>query len=91
MQHNFTGMSADGLVAATRRAGRRREMKGRLEDGRSTHFVVGYTPSDFDSETTMKFRGEAKSDGGVPAAGWCPVHGAAVHCLLLPFINMCMF
>ncbi|XP_052769192.1 uncharacterized protein LOC128209273 [Mya arenaria] len=67
--HNFTGINTGGTVASKRRVGRRREMKGRLEDGRSTHFVVGYTPFDFDSETTMKFRGEMKSDFGIPAAG----------------------
>ncbi|KAH3852062.1 hypothetical protein DPMN_094557 [Dreissena polymorpha] len=67
--HNFAGMSAEGPTASNRRSARRREMKGRLADGRSTHFVVGYTPSDFDSETKMKYRGEPVNDGDLPPAG----------------------
>lgn len=67
--HNFTGILKRGKSAGRRRTNRQKECKGRLDDGRSTHFIVGYTPFDFDSETKMKFRGDKKSDQEIPAAG----------------------
>lgn len=67
--HNFSGMMMRGHSAGKRRLSRHKESKDRLEDGRSTHFVVGYTPYDFASETKMKFRGDPKSDKEIPAAG----------------------
>lgn len=69
LQHNFTGMQMRGGSASKRRSKHKKEAKGRLNDGRSTHFVVGYTPFDFSSETQMKFRGESKTDGQIPPAG----------------------
>lgn len=62
-------MMMRGHSAGKRRLSRHKESKDRLEDGRSTHFVVGYTPYDFASETKMKFRGDPKSDKEIPAAG----------------------
>lgn len=67
--HNFTGMFSAGNSASSRRVSGKKQARARLNDGRSTHFVVGYTPFDFKSETTMKFRGEKKNDIGVNPAG----------------------
>ena len=62
-------MFTRGGTASSRRASRTKEAKNRLEDGRSTHFVVGYQPFDFASETKLKFDGTAKNDQEIPAAG----------------------
>lgn len=62
-------MFTRGKSAGKLRTNRHKESKGRLTDGRSTHFIVGYAPFDFSSETTMKFRGDEKSDLEIPAAG----------------------
>lgn len=67
--HNFSGMSMHGPVASSRRAFRKKDARQRWTDGRTTHFVVGYTPFDFSSETKMKFRGDGKNDQEVSPAG----------------------
>ncbi|XP_045165354.1 uncharacterized protein LOC123529189 [Mercenaria mercenaria] len=67
--HNFTGMFTRGKSAGRRRRNRQKESKGRWKDGRSTHFVVGYAPFDFSSETQMKFKGDKKNDQEIPPAG----------------------
>lgn len=67
--HNFSGMLMRGKSAGRRRHSKYKETKGRQQDGRSTHFIVGYSPFDFESETKMKFRGAPKTDQAVPPAG----------------------
>ena len=79
-QHNFSGMHTRGREASGRRAFKKKDARHRWTDGRSTHFVVGYAPSDFDSETKMKYRGDAKDDQEVSPAGWKEiVHPAKFH------------
>ena len=68
-QHNFTGMHARGGSASKRRSKFKRDARDRWTDGRTTHFVVGYTPFDFSSESQMKYKGEPKTDAEVPPAG----------------------
>ena len=63
-------MMTRGPLVSGRRAFRRKDARHRWTDGRSTHFVVGYAPLDFSSETTMKFRGDPKGDQEVSPAGW---------------------
>lgn len=67
--HNFSGLTMSGPAASSRRAFRKKDTRQRWTDGRSTHFIVGYTPFDFSSETQMKFRGDPKSHQEVAPAG----------------------
>lgn len=60
-------MSGDHAV--DRRHAKNSLCKTRLEDGRSTHFIVGYNPMEFSSETQMKFKGDKKNDANVLPAG----------------------
>ena len=64
-------MMTRGGSASNRRANRTKATKKRLDDGKSTHFVVGYQPFDFSSESKLKFDGMSKNDQGIPAAGKC--------------------
>lgn len=41
----------------------------RLNDGKSTHFTIGYTPFDFATESQLQFAGDQKNDDHIPAAG----------------------
>lgn len=58
-----------GPNAMDRQKNKNKECKVRFNDNRSTHFVVGYSPKDFASETMVKFRGEGKTDKDIPPAG----------------------
>lgn len=69
LQNNFIGTFMSGDHALDRRHNKSTMCKSRLEDGRSTHFIVGYNPMDFSSETQMKFKGDKKNDAGIPPAG----------------------
>lgn len=78
--HNFSGLLATGQTASNRRSFRKRDARQRWSDGRSTHFIVGYQPFDFSSETTMKFRGDPKGDQEtLPAGAQQAVHPVKFH------------
>ncbi|KAK3093873.1 hypothetical protein FSP39_021309 [Pinctada imbricata] len=68
-KNNYIGTFMSGGHAMDRRKNKDSMCKQRLNDGRSTHFIVGYNPMDFTSETQMKYQGDPKTDGGIPAAG----------------------
>ncbi|KAJ8307595.1 hypothetical protein KUTeg_014860 [Tegillarca granosa] len=68
-KNNYIGTFMTGPNAKDRQKQKNKECKVRFNDNRSTHFIVGYSPQDFASETMVKFRGEGKSDKDVPPAG----------------------
>lgn len=68
-KNNFIGTFMSGDHAVDRRHAKNSLCKTRLEDGRSTHFIVGYNPMEFSSETQMKFKGDKKNDANVLPAG----------------------
>ncbi|XP_061174243.1 uncharacterized protein LOC133183298 [Saccostrea echinata] len=68
-KNNYIGTFMSGGHALDRRHAKNSLCKSRLEDGRSTHFTVGYNPMDFSSETQMKFKGDKKNDALLAPAG----------------------
>ncbi|XP_048733223.1 uncharacterized protein LOC125649607 isoform X2 [Ostrea edulis] len=68
-KNNYIGTFMSGGHALDRRHSKNTMCKSRLEDGRSTHFTVGYNPMDFSSETHMKFQGNKKNDSHIAPAG----------------------
>lgn len=59
----------DGSHATGRRRFKNTQCRQRLDDGRNTHFVVGYNPADFATETQIKYTGDAQNDQDVKPAG----------------------
>ncbi|XP_069116143.1 uncharacterized protein [Argopecten irradians] len=68
-KNNYIGTFMTGGHATGRRLQKDNQTKSRLSDGKSTHFVVGYNPMDFTTETQIKYLGEKKNDQGLKPAG----------------------
>ncbi|OWF35734.1 uncharacterized protein LOC110442576 [Mizuhopecten yessoensis] len=68
-KNNYIGTFMTGGHATGRRLQKDAQTRSRLSDGKSTHFVVGYNPTDFTTETQIKYLGEKKNDQGLKPAG----------------------
>ena len=66
---NFSGSMMTGQHAVGRRKQQENVCRQRLDDGKDTHFTIGYQPFDFATESKLQFAGDQKNDGHIPPAG----------------------
>lgn len=66
-----------GRYAVGRRGTQMNTCKDRLNDGKRTHFTIGYSPFDFATESKLQFQGDQKNDSHIPAAGKTEKKGEA--------------
>jgi hypothetical protein len=52
-----------------RRRSKQEQCKSRHDDGRGTHFILGYAPPSHTSEAQANFSGNSKDDENIPPAG----------------------
>lgn len=62
-------MFMDPEFSKARRRWKDEQTKGRLEDGRVAHFILGSDPQEHATENRVEFSGRKKEDEEVPAAG----------------------
>lgn len=66
---NFSGSLMAGQHAVGRRRQQENVCRQRLNEGKETHFTIGYQPFDFASESQLQYQGDQKNDGHIPPAG----------------------
>ncbi|CAH1791275.1 unnamed protein product [Owenia fusiformis] len=68
-QYNYTGAFMNPQFSLERRKWKDDQTKTRLDDGRSTHFILGDTRDQLVSEATHQYAGNPRLDAHMPPAG----------------------